>query len=641
MAHTIKDDTISQRQTRLQHWLDILGTQRAGLCLYQWLWIVLCVVGALVVAAPRVLSRPVEYHAVAETHFDTSRYGGLYTDGNPGYDFSIALKDSTEALRQHFLAQSEVRFGLPSFRVAYEPQEMGTVEVLGIASNPDEAQMLADLGAEELVRQIQAAGGREVLRNLLGWELVAAMRQQPARTAFEQHLRAIIERDAFPMSRPIEPVSAQMHLDDITPQEQSDMARALESRYDLWTFEINMHNATLDRLCGTANILVTSQREAALRACATASGQPEAAANAAIAQAELAARDRAIANRQAIHGALRYMLDVQGATFTPDDPGVVYRVTADMPQEPASASSILLLALTTLFGLVFGAAGVAVDRAAGLMPKIRELWSYRELIRDLVVRDLRVRYKGSILGYLWTQLAPLLMMLVFTFVFTLLMRSNIALFPVFVIVGLLPWNYCSETVTSGTRCILDNANLIKKVFFPREILPLVSVFSGLLNYIFSLPVMFLVMAVIQLLALGQLNFSWTFLYLPILLLIQTLFLIGITFFVSALAVYFRDIVHLIGIVVLFWFFLTPVFYSLDTVNMPHMARIVRWLNPMASLIEFYRDTLYGNTVSIGMVPTPGLPAIDSMLRLVITVLLILGFGYWFFHRHSKDFGELL
>jgi lipopolysaccharide transport system permease protein len=126
-----------------------------------------------------------------------------------------------------------------------------------------------------------------------------------------------------------------------------------------------------------------------------------------------------------------------------------------------------------------------------------------------------------------------------------------------------------------------------------------------------------------------------------LLLIQTIFLIGITFFVSALAVYFRDIVHLIGIVVLFWFFLTPVFYSLDTVNMPHMARIVRWLNPMASLIEFYRDTLYGNTVSIGMVPTPGLPAMDSMLRLVITVLLILGFGYWFFHRHSKDFGELL
>jgi lipopolysaccharide transport system permease protein len=114
-----------------------------------------------------------------------------------------------------------------------------------------------------------------------------------------------------------------------------------------------------------------------------------------------------------------------------------------------------------------------------------------------------------------------------------------------------------------------------------------------------------------------------------------------TLFVSALAVFFRDVVHLIGILMLFWFFLTPVFYALDTVSIPGLARVVRWVNPMASIVEFYREILYGNTVSVGMIPTPGLPALDSVLRLMVTVVLVLGFGYWFFQRNSGKFGELL
>jgi lipopolysaccharide transport system permease protein len=268
------------------------------------------------------------------------------------------------------------------------------------------------------------------------------------------------------------------------------------------------------------------------------------------------------------------------------------------------------------------------------------MWNYRELIRNLVLRDLRVRYKGSALGYLWTQLAPLLLMLVFLFVFMVLLPSGIALYPVFLIVGLLPWNFCSEAVGSGARSVIDNANLIKKVFFPREVLPFVSVLSSLLNYILSLPMMLLVMAVAQLLTRHHLNFSWTFAYLPVLLIIQTLFLTGVVLFLSALAVFFRDVVHLIGILIQFWFFLTPVVYSLDSIHISStLARVIRWINPMASLIDFYREILYGNVVSEPLTPTPGLPALDSILRVLLTALIVLGFGYWFFQRRSGHFGE--
>jgi lipopolysaccharide transport system permease protein len=288
---------------------------------------------------------------------------------------------------------------------------------------------------------------------------------------------------------------------------------------------------------------------------------------------------------------------------------------------------------------------VAVDRAAGVMPKLRQIWSYRELIRNLVLRDLRVRYKGSALGYLWTQLAPLLLMLVFWFVFSAIFQTGIAMFPIFLIVALLPWNYCAEAIASGTRSIIDSANLIKKVYFPREVLPVVSVLSSMVNYILSLPMMLLVMFVVQIFyppldALGQLNFSWTIAYLPLLIIIQSLFLYGVVLFLSALAVFFRDTVHLIGVLLQFWFFLTPVFYSLETLGVSeNVARVIRWANPMASLVEFYREILYGNPVGIGAIPTPAVPAPDSVLRVLVTALIVLAVGYWFFQRHSGQFGE--
>lgn len=630
---------IGQRATApIGRWQAIgaaLGAQRGGLRLYQWLWLLLCVAGALAAAIPRVLSQPVVYFATAETRFDTGRYGGLYDEAWPGAGLSgldVAIADAREALRQSRLAAGDVRFGRPDYHAEFIAAEPGLVQVRGVGPDAASARELANAGAAELARQVRAAGGREILRNMLGWELWQALEPTgaPASDPFAALLRELIRTAAFPMSRELEPFSTPRDVNTLPLEERSDLARALESRYDLWRFAINTRNATLDALCDTAGLVETATREPQLAACALSLPQ---------ARAELEERNREIARLRAIGAALDYLVNVQGAAFDADAPSAAHRVAAELPAAPEPRYLPQLIGLAALFGLAFGVAGVAVDRSAGLMGKAQEIWSYRELIRNLVLRDMRERYKGSALGYLWTQLAPLGMMLVYVVVFSLLLPSAVAQFPVFIIVGLLPWNYTAEAVLNGTRSVIGSSELIKKVYFPREVLPLTAVLSSLLNYLLSLPVMLLVMAVVQLSGLGRLNFSWTFAYLPVLVIIQTALLAGLALLLSAAAVFFRDVVHLIGIVVNVWFFLTPVIYPLSTFGEGTAVRLVRWLNPMASLIEFYREVLYGAPVLVGQIPTPGVPALSSVLRVSVTALVVLVVGYWVFQRVSRRFGE--
>ena len=597
-----------QLQARLQRLFARLNLQYFGLRLYQWLWVLLCVAGALAVAAPRVLSQPLLYYANAETRFDTTRYGGIYGQVAPRVSgLQVAIGDASEALRQRALASGDVRLGQPTYRVEFLPGTPGVV-------------------------QVRAAGGREILRNMLGWELWLAMEPQglAAPGPFDLLLREIIRSSAFPMSRDLEPVSTPRDIAALPREELSDLARALEARSDLWRFALNTRNATLDALCATSGLSDTAAREAALETCAATS--PAAAV-------ERAERDREIARLRAVEAALAFVLEQPDARFDPTTPSAAHSVAATPPVAPEPRYIPQLILLATLVGLAFGTAGVAVDRSAGVTGKVVEIWGYRELIRNLVLRDLRSRYKGSALGYLWTQLAPLGMMLVYVIVFGLLLPGGIAQFPVFIIVALLPWNYTAEAVMSGTRSIIDNAALVKKVYFPREVLPLTGVLSSLLNFLLSLPMMFLVMAVVQLLSMGRLNFSWTFAYLPVLIIIQTVLLAGLALLLGATAVFFRDVVHLVGIIVNIWFFLTPVIYPLSTLGDGPAVRLLRWLNPMASLIEFYREVLYGAAVPLGQIPTPGLPALTSVLRVSVTALLILAVGYWLFQRGSRRFGE--
>ncbi len=264
--------------------------------------------------------------------------------------------------------------------------------------------------------------------------------------------------------------------------------------------------------------------------------------------------------------------------------------------------------------------------------KIAELWAYRELVRTLVARDLKVRYKNSVLGIAWSLLNPLLMMLVFTVVFKYLVgESDLPAYPAFILCGVLSWNFFSQSAAGATTSIVTNAHLINKVYFPREILPISTVLSGMVNYLLALPVYF-VLAVL----LG-INFSRWVLLLPVVILIQLFFTIGISLILATVNVFYRDTQIMLGVVLQAWFFLTPIFYPITRVPETRLILGVsvplrvwfRRLNPMASIVATYRDVIYWGAR----------PGTDFFLRTTVTALVFLVLGYVIFKHYSPVFGE--
>lgn len=264
--------------------------------------------------------------------------------------------------------------------------------------------------------------------------------------------------------------------------------------------------------------------------------------------------------------------------------------------------------------------------------RLQELWDYRELVRNLVARDLKVRYKSSLLGVAWSWLNPLLMMAVYTVLFTVMLHNDsIHHYPVFLLCGLLPWQFFNDSVIQATSSIVDNAHLIKKVYFPAEVLLLSTILANLINFLIALPLFFGLA-----LLLGA-RLTWYVLLLPLTLLIQLMFTTGLTLILATLNVFYRDTRIILGVVMLAWFFLTPVFYPINTV--PQEAVLLgisfdaqlwlRRLNPMASVIASYRDLLYWGA------PT----GLDFLLRTAATALLFLVVGYLVFTRYRSRFGE--
>jgi lipopolysaccharide transport system permease protein len=265
-----------------------------------------------------------------------------------------------------------------------------------------------------------------------------------------------------------------------------------------------------------------------------------------------------------------------------------------------------------------------------LLARTRDIINYRDLLRNLVVRDLKVRYRGSFVGFLWSLLNPVLMMLVYWFVFTQLLKSGKENFHIFVFVALLPWNWCAAAVMGATTSIVGNAHLIKKVYFPREILPLTIVIANGINFLFALPVLFVLMV------LAGFHFTPHILWLPLLFVTEAIFLIGVAFFLSALNVFFRDTQAIMEVAITAWFFLTPVFYSANDV-LSDLAYWMYWLNPMASIISNFRIILY----DAGMDPLATGPDPAFMFRTLLTSSLIMVLGYLFFRSVSRKFGEEL
>src|SRR5260370_12436191 len=221
------------------------------------------------------------------------------------------------------------------------------------------------------------------------------------------------------------------------------------------------------------------------------------------------------------------------------------------------------------------------SRAGTLRRGVEEVLAYWELTTNLVARDLKTKYRGSVLGIFWSLLNPLLLMLVYTLVFSVIVRVNIKPYPVFLLAGLVPWNAFSQTLVNATNSVTENAAIVRKVYFRLEILPLSAVLSSTVHLLISLGLL-AVLAIVFGVGIG-----WSILFLPLLLLLQILFSFGLGCLLAAGQVYFRDVQYFLTVLITVWFFATPIVYSIDLV--PARFRVFFEANPMAWLVSSYQD----------------------------------------------------
>ena len=214
------------------------------------------------------------------------------------------------------------------------------------------------------------------------------------------------------------------------------------------------------------------------------------------------------------------------------------------------------------------------------MNVFKEIYNYRELLKTNIKKEIRGKYKGSWLGVLWTFLNPLLMLAVYAFVFPYILRVNVDNYTIFMIVALIPWNFFTTAIQSGTGSVVANGNILKKVYFPREIIPISITTSQLVNFLITC----IIMAVF--IIFSGVGFSVHALLFPLLVLIQYILILGLTFILSALTVFVRDIDHFVSVILMLGFYATPIVYQAEM--LPKKSQIFLKLNPMAQLVEAYR-----------------------------------------------------
>jgi lipopolysaccharide transport system permease protein len=247
---------------------------------------------------------------------------------------------------------------------------------------------------------------------------------------------------------------------------------------------------------------------------------------------------------------------------------------------------------------------------------------YRELIRNLVLKDLKLKYRDSVLGFLWSLANPLLLILVYSFVFGHILRGGPANFAYFLMVGILPWNFFSQSLMMSTGSILDNGNLIRKVALPMEVFPVATVLFNLAQYVFAL-IVFFPMAWL----FFKVPVAWSWInFLPVLAL-QILFTLGLCFFISAATVFYRDVRHFTEIFLMLFFWLTPIIY--DVQSAPATLKKVLYMNPFSYFILGYQDALYRNTFS----------SLDQWLAVISLAIVSLTVGYTLFMVCKARFAE--
>lgn len=257
------------------------------------------------------------------------------------------------------------------------------------------------------------------------------------------------------------------------------------------------------------------------------------------------------------------------------------------------------------------------------MNVFKNLYNYRELIKTSVKKDIGGKYKNSFLGILWSFVNPLLQIAVYAIIFPLIMKNNIPNYTVFMVCGLIPWNYFSTVINRASFTIIENGNIIKKVYFPREILPLSLVISETINFFIS------TIIIIGFILTYKMGITKYILLYPLVLLIQYIMLLGISLVVSSITVYFRDLQHFIGVLLQLFFYATPIVYSLETI--PENFRWILKINPMTYIIEGFRDIFYYQKM-------PDIKMLGVILIISIVLCII---GYMIFRNLQKKFAEEL
>ena len=256
--------------------------------------------------------------------------------------------------------------------------------------------------------------------------------------------------------------------------------------------------------------------------------------------------------------------------------------------------------------------------------KCRELLGYREMIKSLVRRDLRGRYKSSVLGFLWTFINPLCQIIVYTVVFSRIFRMDIERYYLFLTVVMIPWVFFSSSVSGGAMAVVSQQDLVKKIYFPREGLPISFVTSCFVNMLLSFVVVLVVIAVS-----GNGFAARALVCLPVVMGIEYVLCLGFAMVVSACTVYFRDLEHILGVLMMAWIYMTPVMYDISFV--PDDLLAVFRMNPMTPVAVAYREILYYKRV----------PDLGNLLWAFLVGILSIAVGAAVFARLQKNFVEEL
>lgn len=258
------------------------------------------------------------------------------------------------------------------------------------------------------------------------------------------------------------------------------------------------------------------------------------------------------------------------------------------------------------------------------MKLIKDLYQYRELLKSNIKKDIRGKYKGSFLGVLWSFISPLLSVAVYAIVFPYLFRNTVDNYLQFLVVGIIPWNFFTTTVSQGIMTIRVNGGIIKKVYFPREILPISVATSGLINFFISAIIM-LVFCVG-----GGLGISWHILLFPFIAIIQYVLTLGLILGLSAINVYIKDTEHIVPFIINLLFYGTPILYDLETFgNIPSKVLFLINLNPFKHFMDIYRDIfMYHN-----------IPTSVDVLYVLIWAIVLFVIGLFIFKKLEKRFAE--